>query len=76
MREPTRTPENFLIAIREDAYASLGELFAGKIPNVYSNYPSAPGTSIVTRRASAIVKPVEHFNELHPTMSRSRSSRR
>jgi WD40 repeat protein len=29
---------NFLIAIREDAYAALGDLFKGRIPNVYSNY--------------------------------------
>jgi WD40 repeat protein len=29
---------NFLIAIREDAYASLGDLFKGRIPNVYGNY--------------------------------------
>jgi len=29
---------NFLIAIREDAYASLGDLFKGRIANVYSNY--------------------------------------
>ena len=31
-------PANFLIAIREDAYASLGELFKGRIANVYGNY--------------------------------------
>jgi WD40 repeat protein len=29
---------NFLIAIREDAYAGLGDLFKGRIANVYSNY--------------------------------------
>ena len=29
---------NFLIAIREDAYAGLGELFKGRIANVYGNY--------------------------------------
>jgi WD40 repeat protein len=29
---------SFLIAIREDAYAGLGDLFKGRIPNVYSNY--------------------------------------
>jgi WD40 repeat protein len=29
---------NFLIAIREDAYAGLGDLFKGRIPNVYGNY--------------------------------------
>jgi WD40 repeat protein len=31
-------PANFLISIREDAYASLGELFKGSIANVYGNY--------------------------------------
>jgi WD40 repeat protein len=29
---------NFLIAIREDAYAGLGDMFKGRIPNVYGNY--------------------------------------
>jgi WD40 repeat protein len=29
---------NFLIALREDAYASLGDLFKGRITNVYGNY--------------------------------------
>lgn len=29
---------NFLIAIREDAYAGLGDLFKGRIGNVYGNY--------------------------------------
>ena len=29
---------NFLIAIREDAYAELGDLFKGRITNVYGNY--------------------------------------
>ena len=31
-------PANFLISIREDAYASLGDLFKGRIANVYGNY--------------------------------------
>jgi len=29
---------NFLIAIREDAYAALGDLFKGRIASVYGNY--------------------------------------
>ena len=29
---------NFLIAIREDAYAGLGDLFKGRITNIYGNY--------------------------------------
>lgn len=31
-------PVNFLIAIREDAYAGLGGLFEGRMANVYANY--------------------------------------
>jgi WD40 repeat protein len=31
-------PCNFVIAIREDAYAGLGEMFKGRIPNVYGNF--------------------------------------
>jgi WD40 repeat protein len=31
-------PANFLIAIREDAYARLGDLFKGRTANVYGNY--------------------------------------
>jgi Anti-sigma-K factor rskA len=31
-------PASFLISIREDAYAGLGDLFKGRIPNVYGNY--------------------------------------
>ena len=31
-------PANFLIAIREDAYAGLGDLFKGRIANIYGNY--------------------------------------
>lgn len=29
---------NFLIALREDAYAGLGDLFKGRVGNVYGNY--------------------------------------
>ena len=29
---------NFVIAIREDAYAGLGDLFKGRIANIYGNY--------------------------------------
>jgi hypothetical protein len=31
-------PANFLIAIREDGYAGLGEMFKGRIANIYGNY--------------------------------------
>ena len=59
------TPANFLIAIRDDGYASLGNLFAGKIPNVYSNFLELKALD----RAAAertIVEPIERRNELHP----------
>src|ERR1700722_1845210 len=55
---------NFLIAIRDDAYASLGELFAGRIPNVYGNYLQLEYLDGDAAR-EAILGPVEHFNELH-----------
>ena len=31
-------PAHFLIAVREDAYAQLGQRFKALIPNVYANY--------------------------------------
>jgi WD40 repeat protein len=57
---------NFLISIREDAYAGLGDLFQGRIRNVYSNYLHLEH---LTREAAreAIEKPITSFNELHPT---------
>ncbi len=56
---------NFLIAIREDAYAGLGDLFAGKITNVYGNYLQLEYLDRDAARET-IVKPIERFNELHP----------
>jgi WD40 repeat protein len=55
---------NFLIAIREDAYAGLGDLFAGKAANVYGNYLQL---GYLDRDAAreAIVRPIEHFNRRH-----------
>jgi WD40 repeat protein len=58
---------NCLIAIREDAYASLGDLFAGKIPNVYRNYLQLHYLDRGAAR-EAIVRPVEHFNRTRPQM--------
>ena len=57
-------PANFLIAVREDVYGSLGDLFSGRIPNVYSNYLHL---EYLTREAArdAIEKPVEVFNAEH-----------
>ena len=56
---------NFLISIREDAYSGLGDLFQGRIRNVYSNYLHLEH---LTREAAreAIEKPITSFNELHP----------
>jgi WD40 repeat protein len=58
-------PANFLIAVREDAYGRLGDLFAGRIGNVYSNYLHL---EYMTREAAreAIEKPVELYNSDHP----------
>ncbi len=56
---------NFLIAIRDDAYAGLGDLFAGRITNVYGNYLAL---EYLDREAAreAIVGPIEHFNRADP----------
>jgi len=55
---------NFLIAVREDAYAGLGELFLGKIGNLYGNYLHL---EYLDRQAArhAIVRPIERFNAAH-----------
>ena len=56
---------NFLIATREDAYSALGDLFKGRVSNVYGNYFHLEH---LTRDAAreAIEKPVASFNERHP----------
>jgi WD40 repeat protein len=58
-------PANFLIAVREDAYGGLGDLFSGRISNVYNNYLHL---EYLTRAAAreAIEKPVEIYNADHP----------
>jgi WD40 repeat protein len=50
-------PAKFVIAIREDAYAGLGDLFKGRIENVYGNYLDL---AYLTREAGAeaIKRPV------------------
>jgi WD40 repeat protein len=55
---------NFLISIREDAYFALGDLFKGRISNVYGNYFHLEH---LTREAAreAIQKPIHSFNKLH-----------
>jgi WD40 repeat protein len=57
-------PANFLIAVREDAYGRLGDLFSGRIGNVYNNYLHL---EYMTREAArdAIEKPVEIYNSEH-----------
>lgn len=56
---------NFLISIREDAYAGLGDLFRGRIANVYGNYLHLEYLDRAEAR-DAIVKPIDRTNELHP----------
>jgi WD40 repeat protein len=60
-----RLRANFLIAIREDAYSALGDLFAGKLANVYGNYLQLEYLDRDAARET-IVKPIEHFNLTHP----------
>ena len=64
LAECVNSPEvraNFLIALREDAYGRLGDLFSGRITNVYNNYLHL---EYMTREAArdAIEKPVEGYN--------------
>jgi WD40 repeat protein len=58
------TPANFLIAVREDSYGRLGDLFSGRIANVYNNYLHL---EYLNREAAreAIEKPVETYNSEH-----------
>ena len=64
VNSPT-VPANFLIAVREDAYGGLGDLFSGRISNVYNNYLHL---EYLAREAAleAIEKPVEIYNAEHP----------
>jgi WD40 repeat protein len=54
---------NFLIAIREDAYAGLGDLFKGRIANVYGNYLSIEYLDRASAE-QAIRRPVQVYNSL------------
>jgi WD40 repeat protein len=56
---------NFLIAIREDAYAGLGDLFAGKIANVYGNHLHLDPL-VEADACNAIVGPISAYNRLNP----------
>jgi WD40 repeat protein len=57
---------NFLISIREDMYAPVGDLFRGRLSNVYSNSVHLDYLDREGARA-AIVKPLERYNEEHGT---------
>ena len=59
-----RVRANFLIAVREDAYGKLGDLFSGRIANVYNNYLHLEYLSRDAAR-DAIEKPVEIYNAEH-----------
>lgn len=54
---------NFLISIREDSYARLGDLFRGKVTNVYANFLHLDFLDRGGARES-IEKPIERVNEL------------
>jgi WD40 repeat protein len=54
-------PANFLISIREDAYSALGDLFKGRVSNVYGNYLHLEFLAWDEAR-TAIEKPLERFN--------------
>ena len=67
---------NFLIAIREDAYAGLGDLFKGRIANVYGNYlhielsqpgvggKGDPGAAEHLQQPADVAEPVKIQDEL------------
>ena len=57
-------PANFLIAVREDAYGRLGDLFSGRIGNVYDNYLHLEYMSRAAAR-EAIEGPVALYNAEH-----------
>lgn len=57
-------PANFLIAVRDDAYGRIGELFRGRIGDVYANYLHLDYLTRDTAR-EAIEGPVGVYNEEH-----------
>ncbi len=57
-------PANFLIAVREDAYGRLGDLFSGRIGNIYDNYLHLEYMSREAAR-EAIEGPVAMYNAEH-----------
>ena len=76
-REPDAGPgcaANLLLALREDALAQLDVLQGAQIP-ACSRTSCGSTTSTATRRAQAIVGPVDALNELAPDDGASSSSR-
>ena len=55
---------NFLVALREDAYGRVGELFDGRIRNVYGNYLHLEYLTPAAAR-EAIERPVDVYNTMH-----------
>jgi WD40 repeat protein len=58
-------PASFLIAVREDAYAGVGDVLRGKVVNPYANTLSLEHLDREAAR-DAITKPIEYFNQTHP----------
>jgi WD40 repeat protein len=58
---PTDLGANFLISIRQDAYAALGDLLTSRVSNVYGNYISLRYLDRA-RASEAIVKPIAWHN--------------
>ncbi|HEX3359865.1 MAG TPA: WD40 repeat domain-containing protein [Solirubrobacterales bacterium] len=56
---------NFLVSIREDSYAELGQLFRGRSTNVYGNFLHMDRLGRVGGR-EAIERPLERRNESMP----------
>lgn len=61
---------NFLISIREDSYAELGDLFRGKVKNVYGNFLHLDFLDRAGGR-EAIEGPIARLNELRPEEERA-----
>jgi CHASE2 domain-containing sensor protein len=58
-------PAHFLISVREDAYALIGERFKSRVPNVYGNYLHLDFLDEAAARR-ALVEPVAAFNRRLP----------
>lgn len=56
---------NFLVSIRDDAYAALGDIFRGRLTNLYSNYLHLEYLHADAAR-EAIERPLERYNADRP----------